>query len=936
MCGTQSTFDSMLAVYHNEADPTNCLTCPGDNNDLWPDGLARNESCNGVIDGGAGILSGTTSPGGCYLIRLGGWLGGIVTGNSLLEITFIPDEPIVDCNDNGVPDLDDIAGVTSDDCDGNKIPDECDPDVDCNGNEVQDICDIAGGTSNDCDDDDVPDECQIDTNQVVDCTKPPNGVDCSEGPFFCITGCDDDCNDNGIIDTCDIVECAGAFPECDDCNLTGVPDTCEVASSTGCATGICVTGCSADDNEDCVPDECFDWEGDVSNNFSNGDNWEGGATPDSNDRITIGDVVTARDAAAVPATVLFDVTATVATLRIVDFATFNMTSEGETDLTIAEVGGILNEGTINVSLDHTIDVSAGAFTVGAFGSYKRDFAEVDPVSASLDAGSVSILAGNCSDFSNGGSIALDDEMRLRVAGDLVMVGSSPTDAVCASSRSGGASETPQVARITSCSSSIAAANVGITPPPDLSWCPRSIGLRTADESSDSVTIDFEPVVEISGDIVLTDAVRTVNELTTIGVQLAGDFDNRSMLPSLFGWELGKLLMNGLAPQSFEVAGIDVGFDDDAFLSNRNTLFDTGEHANYSIGSLEIAAGSDVTFVNVFGNTVGAGDCTEALYVHEIKLGDNSTIRLDNARVYFESLTAGQNVSIIRTGCGDLVDLVAGRCSPASPAQPALLFTTAWVDQKNRFISITAGDAGRDQKIRVTYTSLPPPYDVWNGETLWVQEPFQVCENSGHGPKVTPPDCGPSPGQPQKWFWAARLNCDEELAVARDWTTLTNYCTGSGESCAVDGDCVAGTCGVDGAVHLTHSAIVPSKLAPGGGALQVPANYTIEVLDESCSSTLDSSFSEPLFVTQAGWGDVVLNIATCPAGPPNLIIDMLGDVVGAINKFSNLNCAPKKTRVDLEPGTIDFKVNITDVLQGLSAFSGATYPFASKAVCPPPG
>ena len=71
--------------------------------------------------------------------------------------------------------------------------------------------------------------------------------------------------------------------------------------------------------------------------FSNGDNWEGGAPPDSDDNITIGAVAAARDAAAVGATVQFDITATVATLRIVDSATLNITSEGTTDLTIADL-----------------------------------------------------------------------------------------------------------------------------------------------------------------------------------------------------------------------------------------------------------------------------------------------------------------------------------------------------------------------------------------------------------------------------------------------------------------------------------------------------------------------------------------------------------------------------------------------------------------------
>ena len=38
-----------------------------------------------------------------------------------------------DCNNNGVPDLDDIASVTSPDCNNNGIPDECEPDSDGDG-----------------------------------------------------------------------------------------------------------------------------------------------------------------------------------------------------------------------------------------------------------------------------------------------------------------------------------------------------------------------------------------------------------------------------------------------------------------------------------------------------------------------------------------------------------------------------------------------------------------------------------------------------------------------------------------------------------------------------------------------------------------------------------------------------------------------------------
>jgi predicted outer membrane repeat protein len=63
-----------------------------------------------------------------------------------------------DCNANGIPDEDDIAGGSSEDCDANHIPDECDPD--CNGNGAPDACDIAEGIAYDKDGNGIPDECE--------------------------------------------------------------------------------------------------------------------------------------------------------------------------------------------------------------------------------------------------------------------------------------------------------------------------------------------------------------------------------------------------------------------------------------------------------------------------------------------------------------------------------------------------------------------------------------------------------------------------------------------------------------------------------------------------------------------------------------------------------------------------------------------------------
>lgn len=103
---------------------------------------------------------------------------------------YNPDQ--MDCNDNGVGDVCDIAEGVSQDCNGNGIPDECEED--CDGNGIPDECDIANGAS-DCD---------------------GNGV---------LDSCEPDCNENGVADACDIADGTSI-----DDNENGVPDECEVGN----------------------------------------------------------------------------------------------------------------------------------------------------------------------------------------------------------------------------------------------------------------------------------------------------------------------------------------------------------------------------------------------------------------------------------------------------------------------------------------------------------------------------------------------------------------------------------------------------------------------------------------------------------------------------------------------------------------------------------
>ena len=71
------------------------------------------------------------------MVRVGGWQG--ATGNFVLDSSF---SNVLDCNGNGRPDDEDIAGGVSEDCNGSMIPDECEIDAttDCDGNAILDEC----------------------------------------------------------------------------------------------------------------------------------------------------------------------------------------------------------------------------------------------------------------------------------------------------------------------------------------------------------------------------------------------------------------------------------------------------------------------------------------------------------------------------------------------------------------------------------------------------------------------------------------------------------------------------------------------------------------------------------------------------------------------------------------------------------------------------
>ncbi len=188
-------------------------------------------------------------------------LGGVVTTGGVIDAAAA----VWDCNGNGVADDEDLTAGTSDDCNSNALPDECESD--CNGNGVADSCDIDSAFSLDCSRNGIPDECEPDCNA----NGVPDSCDIADGSSDDCAGegngvpdeCETDCDSNEIADSCDIQRGA------EDCNFDNVPDHCQPGGLADCNSNGRADLCdlfysiSRDCNDNHVPDEC-----DIASGFS--------------------------------------------------------------------------------------------------------------------------------------------------------------------------------------------------------------------------------------------------------------------------------------------------------------------------------------------------------------------------------------------------------------------------------------------------------------------------------------------------------------------------------------------------------------------------------------------------------------------------------------------------------------------------------------------
>jgi glucose/arabinose dehydrogenase len=120
----------------------------------------------------------------------------VLNNTSVRKLVF------TDCNENGIPDIDDIAGG-SDDCNANSVPDECEPD--CNGNGAADECDIADGTSFDDNGNGVPDECDAAADINNDGIVSTADLLILLGSWGKCPGCPADLNNDGVVGTADLL-----------------------------------------------------------------------------------------------------------------------------------------------------------------------------------------------------------------------------------------------------------------------------------------------------------------------------------------------------------------------------------------------------------------------------------------------------------------------------------------------------------------------------------------------------------------------------------------------------------------------------------------------------------------------------------------------------------------------------------------------------------
>jgi hypothetical protein len=255
---------------------------------------------------------------------------------------------------------------------------------------------------------------------------------------------------------------------------------------------------------------------------------------------------------------------------------------------------IANGGVVDV--DQAVSVAlTGAMTVNADGTYRADPDAVDPVSATLEAGSITIMESTLGGAP--GSMILTDSMSVTSTGDFILDGTN------AGSCEPGRSDTPPILRV---------------------W-----GVSRVSVSTDLQLLH-------SADLLMGASAQ---------MEVSGSFVNHSVYPECFDCLEGTLLLSGTGPQTLEIAGEDRGADPSGFVEN------------FAMGTVELEAGVTVSIIDVFDNQEdGSTGCDEVLYVDTLILNAGAVLSTGGCTVYYNNL---QNSGGSIPGLGSEVLNIAG-------------------------------------------------------------------------------------------------------------------------------------------------------------------------------------------------------------------------------------------------------------------------------------
>lgn len=224
-----------------------------------------------------------------------------------------------------------------------------------------------------------------------------------------------------------------------------------------------------------------------------------------------------------------------------------------------------------------------------------------------------------------------------------------------------------------------------------------------------------------------------------------------------------------------------------------------------------------------------------------------------------------------------------------------------VAREMRFLTFHAGTPGHHEAIRVTAVDLPPPFDVWNGLSMWVGEPRAAS--------VLPGKSFFDPIGTESTVTVATLQCTPFFA---GWSAV-------------------------GPVHVHHEFIVPSRMAPGQTSILHSASYVVTVIDQACP-LVENNFSTDLPLTTAGWGDIA-QLAEAEFLAPDDIVGV-DDLLALLAAFTGQATGPLKTRADLvgtatsPVPTLDGKIDASDLVSEIGSFQGIVYPFVpGPTPCP---